>query len=157
MIKIWAATSGVTKGATEFGYKVEPTGADSPSQNGQAEKWNDVFAVTTRALLYGAALEPKYWSAALLHAVYLHNRRVHSRTGVTPFEGWWGIKPNLRYLKLFGSRVCVKRTGDCRSKLDKHDFSGLFLGYTSTDQNIRYLDLNSGITKTCHHATFDEA
>jgi hypothetical protein len=23
--------------------------------------------------------------------------------------------------------------------------------------NIRYLDLNSGITKTCHHATFDEA
>jgi len=43
------------------------------------------------------------------------------------------------------------------AKLDKHDFSGLFLGYTSTDQNIRYLDLNSGITKTCHHATFDEA
>ena len=36
---------------SEFGYKVEPTGADSPSQNGQAEKWNDVFAVTTRALL----------------------------------------------------------------------------------------------------------
>jgi len=142
---------------TEFGYKVEPMGADSPSQNGQAEKWNDVFAVTSRALLYGAALEPKDWSAALLHAVYLHNRRVHSRTGVTPFEGLWGVKPNLRYLKLFGARVCVKRTGDRRSKLDKHDFSGLFLGYTSTDQNIRYLDLNSGITKTCHHTTFDEA
>jgi len=72
---------------TEFSHKVEPTVADSLSQNGQAEKWNDVFAVTTRALLYGAALEPKYWSAALLHAVYLHNRRVHSRTGVTPFDG----------------------------------------------------------------------
>jgi hypothetical protein len=53
---------------TEFGYKIEPTGANSPSQNRQAEKWNDVFAVTTRALLYGAALEPIYWSAALLHA-----------------------------------------------------------------------------------------
>jgi hypothetical protein len=142
---------------TEFGYKVESTGADSPSQNGQAEKWNDVFAVTTRALLYGVALEPKYWSVALLHAVYLHNRCVYSHTGITPFEGWWGVKPNLKYLKLFGARVCVKRTGDRRSKLDKHDFSGLFLGYTSTDQNIRYLDLNSGITKTCQHATFNEA
>ncbi len=92
----------------EFGYKVEPTGADSPSQNKQAEKWNDVFAVTTRALLYGAALEPKYWSAALLHAAYLHNRCVHSRTGITPFKGWWGIKPNLKYLKLFGAHVCMK-------------------------------------------------
>ncbi len=73
---------------TEFGYKIEPTGADSPSQNRQAEKWNYVFAVTTRALLFGAALPPKYWSAALLHASYLHNHRVHSRTGITPFEGW---------------------------------------------------------------------
>ncbi len=63
---------------TEFGCKVEPTGANSPSQNGQAEKWNNTLAVTTRALLYGTALEPKYWSAALLHAVYLHNRCVHS-------------------------------------------------------------------------------
>jgi hypothetical protein len=142
---------------TKFGYKIKPTGADSPSQNGQAEKWNNVFAVTTRALLYGAALEPKYWSAALLHASYLHNRRVHSCTGITPFEGWWGAKPNLKYLKLFGARVCIKQTGDRRSKLNKHDFSGLFLGYTSTDQNIRYLNLNTGNTKSCHHATFNEA
>jgi hypothetical protein len=73
--------------STEFGYKVEPTGANSPSQNGQAEKWNDIFATTTHALLYGAALAPKYWLAALLHAVYLHNHCVHLRTGITPFEG----------------------------------------------------------------------
>ena len=45
-------------------YMVEPTGADSPSQNGGAEKWNDTLAVTTRALLYGASLPVKYWSAA---------------------------------------------------------------------------------------------
>jgi hypothetical protein len=140
---------------TEFGYKIELTGTNSPSQNGQAEKWNNIFTVTTRALLYEAALEPKYWSAALLHASYLHNRRVHSRTGITLFEGWWGAKLNLKYLKLFGARVCVKQTGDRCSKLDKHNFTGLFLGYTSTDQNICYFDLNSGNTKTCHHATFN--
>jgi hypothetical protein len=142
---------------TEFGYKVEPTGANSPSQNGQAEKWNDTFAVTTRALLYGAALEPKYWLAALLHAVYLHNRWVHSQTGIPPFKGWWGIKPNLKYLKLFGARVCMKRMGHQCFKLDKHNFTGLFLGYTSTNQNILYLGLDSSNTKTCHHATFNQA
>jgi hypothetical protein len=93
----------------------------------------------------------------LLHAAYLHNLCVHSRTGITPVEGWWGIKPNLKYLKLFGAHVCVKQTGDRRSKLDKHDLTGLFLRYTSTDQNIHYLDFTSDNTKTCHHATFDEA
>ncbi len=71
----------------KFKYKVEPTGADSPSQNGQAEKWNDTFAATPHALLYGAGLAAEYWSAALLHAAYLHDRGVHYRTGITPFEG----------------------------------------------------------------------
>ena len=137
-------------------YVVEPTGADSPSQNGGAEKWNDTLAVTTRALLYGASLPAKYWSAALTHAAYLHNRRVHHGTFSTPFERWYGRKPNLRRLRVFGSRVCVKRTGYRRAKLDRHDFTGIFIGYTATDANIRYIDINSGIVKSCHHAVFDE-
>jgi hypothetical protein len=141
----------------KFGYVVEPTGADSPSQNGGAEIYNYTLAVKVRTLLYGSGLPAKFWSAALLHAVYLHNRLVHSATNKTPYEGWYGRKPDVSHLKTFGSRVCVKRTGSRRCKLDRHDFTGIFLGYTATDQNIRYLDLDSGIVKTCHHAVFDEA
>ncbi len=51
----------------------------------------------------------------------------------------------------------MKQTGSRRCKLDRHDFKGIFLGYTATDQNIIYLDLDSGIVKSCHHAGFDEA
>ena len=47
--------------------------------------------------------------------------------------------------------------GSRRCKLDRHDFSGIFLGYIATDQNVTYLDLDSGIVKSCHHAVFDEA
>jgi hypothetical protein len=36
-------------------------------------------------------------------------------------------------------------------------WDSIFLGYTATDQNIIYLDLDSGIVKQSHHATFDEA
>ena len=59
-------------------YLVEPTGADSPSQNGGAERVNGTLAVIIRTLLYGSSLDATFWSAALLHAVYLYNRRVHS-------------------------------------------------------------------------------
>jgi hypothetical protein len=41
--------------------------------------------------------------------------------------------------------------------LDRHDFKGIFLGYTATDQNIVYLDLDLGVVKCSHHAQFDEA
>ena len=67
------------------------------------------------------------------------------------------MKLDLEFLKTFGSRVCVKRSGVRRAKLDRHDFTGIFLGYTATDRNIVYLDLDLGIVKHSHYATFDEA
>ena len=38
----------------DVGYVVEPTGADSPSQNGGAEIYNNTLAVKVRTLLYGS-------------------------------------------------------------------------------------------------------
>ncbi len=141
----------------QYSYVVEPTGVDSPSQNGAMETYSNKLAVRTRTLLYGAGLPAKYWSAALLHAVYFNNCFVHSVTWRTPFEGFYGRKSDITYLKMFGSWVCVKRTGVRRSKLDLHDFTRIFLGYMALDQNIWYLGLESGIVKETHHATFDEA
>lgn len=138
-------------------YVMEPTGADSPSQNGSVEVYNHKLAIRARTLLYGSGLPAKYWSAALVHSVYLHNRMVHTATRKTPFEGLFGVKPDIGHLKLFGSRVCVKQTGKRRAKLDRHDFKGIFIGYTATDHNILYLDMESGIVKRTHHAQFDEA
>ena len=138
-------------------YTLEPTGSDSPSQNGAVEIYNDKFGIRTRTLLYGSGLPAKYWSAALCHSVYLHNRLVHSETKKTPFEGYFGMRPDLSRLRVFGSRVCVKRAGKRAAKLDHNDFTGIFLGYTATDHNVQYIDLTSGIVKTSHHADFDEA
>ncbi len=59
-------------------YVVEPTGADSPSQNGSVEIYNAKLAVHTRTLLFGSGLPAKYWSSVLVHVVYLHNRLVHT-------------------------------------------------------------------------------
>jgi hypothetical protein len=92
-------------------YTLEPTGSDSPSQNGTVEICNDKFGIKMRTLLYRFGLPAKYWSAALTHMVFLHNPLVHSETKKTPFEGYYRAKPDLSGLKLFGSCVCVNRSG----------------------------------------------
>jgi hypothetical protein len=69
------------------------------------EIYNNTLAVKVLTLLYGSGLPAKFWLAALLHTVYLQNRLVHSATGITPFEGWYGQKPNVVHLKTFGLRV----------------------------------------------------
>ncbi len=138
-------------------YTIELTGSDSPSQNGAVEIYNDKFGVRTRMLLYGSGLPAKYWSAALCHTVFLHNRLVHDGTKKTPFEGYYGMKPDLSHLELLGSRICVKQAGNPAGKLNRNNFTGVFLGYLATSQNVQYIDLTSGIVKTSHHADFDEA
>jgi hypothetical protein len=132
--------------------RLKPTGVDSPSQNGAVEIYNDKLAVCTCTLLYGLGLPAKFWSATLIHLAYLHNRLAHTETGETPFKGYFGEKPDISSLKLFGSRVCVRRTGARWAKLNRLDFTGIFLGYLVTDQNILYLDLKSGCVKLSHHA-----
>jgi hypothetical protein len=141
----------------EFNYKVEPTGADSPSQNGGVERFNQTLGTMTRALLYGASLPAEYWSLVLVHSVYLLNHLVHSYTKRTPYEALSGTKPDLSQLRVFGSRVCVRRTGTGWAKLERHDFRGIFLGYMATNQNIIYMDIDLGWVKTSYHVFFDEA
>jgi hypothetical protein len=99
-------------------YTLEPTGADSPSQNRAVEIYNDKLGIRTRSLLYGMGLPAKYSSAALVHLVYLHNRLVHLAISCTPFKYYYRLKLDLQYQKTFGSWVCVRQTGDQRAKLD---------------------------------------
>ena len=82
----------------DHNYILEPTGSDSPSQNGAVEIYNDKFRVKTRTLLYGSSLPAKYWSTALCHTVYLHNCLVHNDTKISPFKGYYNMHPNLSQL-----------------------------------------------------------
>jgi hypothetical protein len=73
----------------QYNYVVETSGEDSPSQNGAMEIYNNKLALCTCTLLYDAGLLAKYWSAELLHAMYLNNHLVLSVTQRTPFEGFY--------------------------------------------------------------------
>ena len=143
--------------ASECGYIIEPTGSDSAFQNGRVERLNRTFGVMVRSLLYSSGLSPVFWSDALIHSVYLKNRLWHSALNRTPFEGLTGRPPDLSKLRSFGSLINARVAGEHAAKLDRHTFHGVFLGYTATDSNIRYYDLNTKRIKTAFHVAFDEA
>lgn len=69
----------------------------------------------------------------------------------------WDIKPYLSIIRDFGLHVCVKVTGKCKAKLNRHDLTGIFIGYTVKDDNIQYIDGYLRIVKTSHDVVFDEA
>jgi hypothetical protein len=47
--------------------------------------------------------------------------------------------------------------GTRAAKLDAHTAAGIFLGYTPTEKNIYYQDINTLCIKSATHVTFDEA
>jgi hypothetical protein len=141
----------------EAGYGMEPTGSDSPHQNGKVECSNGTFGVMVRSLLYSAGLPPKYWSSALAHAVHLKNRLWHSALTCTHYEAWNHTPPNISHLRVFGSLVTPRRPGPRPAKLDIHTYDGIFLGYEGSTTNIIYLDIHTGRVKNGFNKIFDEA
>jgi len=141
----------------EAGYIMEPTAPDAPFQNGRVENPNGTLAKTVRCLLYNAGLGPEFWSFALLHAVYLKNRKPHCTTNEVPLTAYSGQRPNAKRLKIFGCPIVVRNLGKRPFKLDLHTSAGTFLGYCATDKNIVYLDNVTNRFKTATHVVFDEA
>ena len=144
---------------SKAGYTIEITGADNSSQNGIAERPHRTLGDMVRAGLENSGLHVKFWSDALLHAVFIKNRMPHAAFGhkMTPYERLTGTPPDLSKLRIFGSRVVCRKPGKRTPKLTKHSYSGIFLRYAKTLKNIVYLDTNTNQIKTSTFARFDEA
>ena len=63
----------------------------------------------------------KYWKEAISTAVHTLNWvQLKKDTFKTPYELWYGYKPNVSYLKVFGSKCYILK----ESRKDKMDVKG---------------------------------
>lgn len=105
----------------------------TPQQNGVAERMNRTIVDMTRCLLIQSGLPEMYWAEAVNTANYLRNRcPSRSHGGKTPYELWYGSKPNLKHLRVFGAKVFVLEKGPNRGKLDDRSVEGKLVGYSET-------------------------
>jgi hypothetical protein len=62
----------------------------------------------------------------------------------TPFEAWFGYKPDLQHLKIFGC-ICFTHVPQVkRDKLDKKSEPGVFIGYSSPSKAYRIFQPQNG-------------
>jgi hypothetical protein len=154
--ELWGSTQ-LRDIANAVGYIIEPTGYNSVWQNGKVERLNDTFGIMVRCLLYSSGLSATFWSAALIHPVYLKNRSYHKAIGMTPCEGWTGIKPERDHLRTFGALVTAGKPGKRPAKADRHTVNGVLLGFGSSTKRVRYFDLTTNREKLSSHHIIDEA
>ena len=107
--------------------------------NGVAERFNRYILEITRALLFNSGINKKYWKYAVVTANYLRNRTtfVKGSDNKTPFELWYGHKPDLAHLRVWGCRVLYHHKSD--DKLERCVMEGTFLLYGKSDKQYHVL------------------
>ena len=147
-LKVLRTDNGGEFTSTEFqeylqqeGIKHELTVPKTPEQNGVAERMNRTLVETTRSMLFGAKLPQRFWAEALSTAVYLRNRSpTKAVKNITPYEAWFGEKPRVDHLRVFGSTVYAHIPKDERGKLDSKAQKCVLLGYGSETKGYRLYD-----------------
>ena len=78
----------------------------TPQQNGVPERKRRVLKEMETCMIEAKDLSPKLWAEAIICVAYIQNRALHkSVDGKTPYEAWFGHKPNISDFRIFGSRA----------------------------------------------------
>jgi len=91
-----------------------------------------------RTMLLDSKLPKSLWAEAVNTAAFLRNRcPTKGLDGVTPEELWSGRKPNVKFLRIFGSSVVALNKGANVSKLDKKGIETVLVGYSAESKAYR--------------------
>lgn len=138
------------------GIKPQYTTPYSPQSNGVAERKNRSITEMATCMLLDSGLEKRFWGEATMTATYLQNRLPSRSVAKTPYELWWGRKPDLSRVRVFGSEAYVHVPNVKRSKLDTKARKLTFVGYSANHKAYRFVDLETDQITISRDARFIE-
>lgn len=127
----------VMKYLNDNGIQIQYTTAYSPQQNGVAERKNRTLIEMARCMIIESKLDNRFWGEAVMMANYIQNRLPWKSVLTTPYEGWFGKKPNIQHFKSFGSKCYVHIHAEKRQKLDPKAISMILVGYDDKSKAYR--------------------
>ena len=136
----------------EKGIKIERTSTYTPEQNGVAERFNRTAIEGVRSMLQDSGLQSRFWAEALHNFVHVKNRSTHKLLkDCTPEERWWGKRPSVQHLRIFGSLAYVHTPRSKRNKLQANAQLGILVGYAVKTKGYRvWLPKSKQVIESVH-------
>ncbi|KAG8492199.1 hypothetical protein CXB51_009896 [Gossypium anomalum] len=139
------------------GIKHQLTNVYTPQQNGVSERKNRSLLDMARCMIFEKNLPKNLWAEAVNTAVYVQNRLpTKALEQKTPFEAWFGFKPSLAHLRIFGCLCYSQVPAVKRSKLDKKAQASILVGYSSEKKGYRILDPSTNKVFASRDVVFNE-
>ena len=147
-VKDWTGSKGI---------ELETTAPYSSSQNGVAERFNRTLLDLARTMLLDKKLPDFLWDEAVSHACYIRNRApTRALKGKTPYEAWFGKKPDVSHFREFGCDVWVLDETENLSKIKPRSKKMVFMGFNDGSKSIRYYDPTKRNIKVSRNVAFHE-
>ncbi|PKA48313.1 Retrovirus-related Pol polyprotein from transposon TNT 1-94 [Apostasia shenzhenica] len=120
------------------GIKRQLTASYTPQQNGVAERKNRTIVEMARSMLKAKNLPISFWAEAVATTVHLLNiSPTKAVWNSTPYEAWYGVKPNVSNLRVFGCIVYAHVNTEVRQKFDSKSTKCIFIGYSQETKGYR--------------------
>ena len=110
-----------------------------------------------RSMLHASNIHIKFWGEAVNSAIYILNMTgTRTLEGITPSEAWYGTKPSIAHIRVFGSDAYYHVLKETRHKLMPKAKKAMLMGYSDTSKAYRLWDINSRKIVESRDVLFDE-
>lgn len=123
----------------------------TPEQNGIAERDHRSTVESARSLLHSQGIPLKLWAECINNVVYALNRSVYTPDVITPYQRWFGVKPDVSRLRVFGSVTYFFIPDASRQKLDAKATKGAYVGECEEYKASRVYVESTGHTHISRH------
>lgn len=125
----------------EAGIARHFTAPYSPQQNGVVERRYRTVIEMARSFLKEMKMPPLFWGEAIRHSVCILNKLpTRALSGVTPYEAWSKVKPDIGHVRFFGCLAHMKITAVHAKKLDDRSKVVINLGKEPRTKAYRLYD-----------------
>lgn len=113
------------------GIRLKPTAAHTPQQNGKAERLYRTRIERVRSMLAEAGLGEELWAEALMAVLYTRSRAATSDEKATPYQCFYGEKPDVACLRVWGSPAYALNSKGQQMKQKPKAMLGRVVGYAA--------------------------
>jgi hypothetical protein len=138
----------------ECGIVSQLTPAGTPQRNGVSERRNRTLLDMVRSMMSLTDLPLSFWGYALETAAFTLNRAPSKSIETTPYELWFGNKPKLSFLKVWGCDVYVKKLQP--DKLEPKAEKCVFIGYPKETIGYTFYHRSEGKVFVAKNGSFLE-
>ena len=130
----------------ECGIQMQHSTPYTPQQNGVAERKNRSLKEMATCMIEARDLSPNIWAEDISCAAHIQNITFHkSVKGKTPYEAWFGQKPNVSNFRIFRTRACARIPSRKRKELQPQSKECIIVGYAEETKGYKLF-----YTSTCN-------